>query len=280
MLTAPFRAVWHALDPQTQGKWGYAFNQFVARRLGQRATLLPPTIFMALIALGLLLLRKATDPIPLVIAIVMLLFVAYLGGIYLVRLINGEEGLDENTRGRVVRRPSSSGIRGIFDRFGSPATRLARHREVDGLMALAVNSSPKDRADAINRLWGLSRKLSSSQRERFAQIARLATRDPDAVVRGQALFALGELKEPSDIAGLEAALSDPDWFVRLAAAYALSWQQPRAAATSVARLLDDDESMVREQVTGILQAMAQNATDRSARHEAIAILDAAGLPRK
>jgi HEAT repeat protein len=147
-------------------------------------------------------------------------------------------------------------------------------------MALAVNSSPKDRADAVNRLWGLTRQLSSSQRERFGRIARSATHDPDAGVRGQALFALGELKEPSDIAGLEAALADPDWFVRLAAAYALSWQQPPAAVTSVARLLDDPESMVREQVTGILRAMAQSATDPSARHEAIAVLDAAGLPRK
>jgi HEAT repeats len=277
VVTAPFRVLWHLLDPQTQADWGYALNEFVTRRLGARATLLPPAIFMGLLALGLLLLPRG-GPLPWILAMVMLAFTVYLGGLYVMRLVNGEDGREERGIATTIRRPPPTGIRALFDRFGSPAQRLARRGDIPGLLALARSGPPEDRSDAINRVWGLLDKLTSSDRAQFATIARSAVRDADAGVRAQAVFAVGQLKDASDVEELAAALGDSDWLVRLAAAYALSWQDPPRAITSIGQLLDDQEAMVREQVAGILQDLARESADAAARKDAIACLDAAGLP--
>jgi hypothetical protein len=53
--------------------------------------------------------------------------------------------------------------------------------------------------------------------------------------------------------------------------------KPRTAITSIARLLNDLEPMVQEQVADILRAFASEGS-QAARTDAIACLDAAGLP--
>lgn len=278
VLTAPFRALWYLAHGQATIRAASALRAFITPRLGARVVLLPPAILFGLIALVLVQLGEPDNWFHRVMALLMLLISVFVGGLYLVQLVNGEGGLETPGSRSVPRRSPSTGIRAWFDRFGSPAQRLARRGDVPGLMALATDGSPRDRADAVNRLWGLLDKLSSSERDQLARIARSAIRDGDAGVRAQAVFAVGALKEASDVDDLKAALDDADWLVRLAAAYALSWQEPPIAITSIARLLADPESMVREQVADLLRAIAREG-DQAGRTDAIACLEAAGLPR-
>ena len=249
VLTAPFRALWYLADTQNQIKAGSALNAYLAPRLGARVTLLPPAIVFGLMALVILLLREPGNWFQWVVGLLMLLITVFVGGLYVIQLVKGEGGLEP------------------------------RHEDVSGLMAVATGGSSKDRADAINRLWELLDTLSSSERDQFARLARSAIRDGDAPVRAQAIFAVGALKESSDVDDLKAALADADWLVRLAAANALSWQEPPTAIRSIARLLDDPEPMVREQVMEILRAVAREG-DQAARADAIACLDAAGLAQR
>jgi hypothetical protein len=259
VLTAPFRALWYLADTQNQVKAGFALKAFITPRLGARAVLLPPAILFGLMALVIVLLGEPGNWFHRVIGLLSLLLTVFVGGLYVVQLVNGEGGLEPRGSRSIPRRSPPAGIRGWFDRFGSRAQRLARRGDVPGLMALATDGSSKDRADAVNRLWGLLDKLSSSERDQFARIARSAMREGDAGVRGQAVFAVGALKEASDVDNLKASLDDADWLVRLAAAHALAWQEPPTAITSIARLLDDPEPMVREQVTEILRTVAGEA---------------------
>lgn len=119
--------------------------------------------------------------------------------------------------------------------------------EIEALFARARTGNPRDRGDAINRLWGFADSLSEEQRDQLADLARSALGDPDERVRAQAAFALGELGNPEDIERLASVLSDPAWFTRLAAAYALYWQHP-PRLDLIAQLRDDPEREVREQV--------------------------------
>lgn len=265
--------------PETQNRLGLRLSAAIERRLGARAGLLVIAMFLALMTFAMLALPgRDRDPLRWIVALGLFVVALYVIGVYLGRLINGEGGREAASTRIGMRRPPSSGIQRFIDRFRSQPARLARRGDIEGLLALSLNGSSKDRAESINRLWGLSAGLEETQRVQLANIARRAAHDPDDGVRGQALFALGESADPSDLATLEAALSDPAWFPRLAAAYALSWGHMPEALGSIARLLGDDEPMVRDQIAGILRAVAQRKTDEATRQQAIAALDDAGLP--
>jgi hypothetical protein len=284
IITSPFRFLWHVLDPQTQSGWGIAFSSLIERHAGFRVTLLPAAVFIALLLLVLVALPTADafwEPGRPIIALLLGLLLLNVIGVYIGYVIRGEGGPPGQASIRRGTRAGSgrpSPLDRFLDRFRSPTLRLARRGDVDGLMGLAVNGTAKERADAINRLWGKSHTLDERQRDQFRAVSRRAAQDADDGVRGQALFALGELRHAEDHDLLEASLRDPVWFPRLAAAFALSWAKPPANVRSIGRLLNDEEPMVREQVRDLLRSIAQHETDPTARQDAITALDDAGLP--
>ncbi len=144
--------------------------------------------------------------------------------------------------------------------FTTSGGRLAHRDELDRLLGQAAGGDAKQRADAINHLWGNLARLSSRQRDELAALCRGALSDDDANLRGQAICTLGDLHGPEDLDRLEAALTDPDWWPRLAAVTALSRAQPPVRVEAITRLRDDSELLVREAVADALDSLASSQT--------------------
>jgi hypothetical protein len=138
-------------------------------------------------------------------------------------------------------------------RFGRGTARIKNQHDQETLLQVAADPTAKSRRDAINSLWGMSDKLTDRERERLADICRSALHSPDSDVRGEAVLALGELRNPEDLDRIEAALADGEWFTRLSAVVALSWQAPPIRTAAIEQLLDDPDDLVREQVHEVLK---------------------------
>lgn len=199
-------------------------SDWLARRYGQRATLLPAALFMAICLLTVLWLPVSMfgRTVVVVLGTPILVYLAFQYASFLVR---GEGGVQV---------------------------------DVGRLLSTARAGRPDARADALNQLWGALDRMTAIERDTLAALARDAVVDPDGGVRGQAIFALGELRNANDLPQLEHALRDAEWFPRLAAAYALSWAKPPHAVNSIADLLDDPEHTVRDQVRDLLSVIAEN----------------------
>jgi hypothetical protein len=128
---------------------------------------------------------------------------------------------------------------------------LRRRRDIPTLLASLDDDEPKVVADAINELAGRLDRLLPDQRERLAQAAQAGIGSREPALRGQALFALGDLGADLDL--FEVALADPDWFVRLVAVSTLARVAPPIRVDAIARLRDDPEQLVRDSVAATLE---------------------------
>jgi len=116
-------------------------------------------------------------------------------------------------------------------------------------------------------------------------VERLA--DPERDVRARACHALGCIGDPNRAYELTRALDDPEWPVRAMAAKALGRIRHTAAIPALCDALGDDEWWVRYNAAQALRAMnakglealerALDSTDRFARHQAVLMLQEAGV---
>jgi hypothetical protein len=121
-----------------------------------------------------------------------------------------------------------------------------RTKATSELLSLLGTGSPSEIADALNALAGRAATLRPAERERVVVSARAGLDSPSADVRGQAMFALGELGEDPSL--FERGLADSDWFVRLAAVNALARLATPIPIAAIKPLLSDPEPLVRDAV--------------------------------
>jgi HEAT repeat protein len=126
----------------------------------------------------------------------------------------------------------------------SPAEKLKEAGDVAGLIGLLQSGSGKDRADAANALAG-------QPEAEDALIAALD--DADVDVRGQAIFALGEVGSERAFGRIADFLHDRDWSLRAFAVNALTWIDYDRAVDLVRPLADDEDELVRDQVRMTLE---------------------------
>jgi HEAT repeat protein len=126
----------------------------------------------------------------------------------------------------------------------SPAKRLEKAGDIAGLIALLQSGSTDDRADAANA-------LARFPEAEDALIAALS--DPHNAVRGQAIWALGELGSQRAFGQIADLLYDRDPIVRVFAVNALAWIDHAQSVELVRSLADDEDDLVRDQVRMTLE---------------------------
>jgi HEAT repeat protein len=126
----------------------------------------------------------------------------------------------------------------------SPVKRLEKAGDVPGLIALLQSGSTDDRADAAHA-------LSRFPEAEDALIAALS--DPSEGVRGQAIWALGELGSKRAFGPIADLLHDRDSIVRVFAVNALAWIDHARSVELVRPLADDEDDLVRDQVRMTLE---------------------------
>jgi HEAT repeat protein len=126
----------------------------------------------------------------------------------------------------------------------SPVKRLKKAGDVPGLIALLQSGSTDDRADAAHA-------LSRFREAEDALIAALS--DPSEGVRGQAIWALGELGSQRGFGPIAELLHDRDSIVRVFALNALAWIDHAESVELVRPLADDEDDLVRDQVRMTLE---------------------------
>jgi HEAT repeat protein len=128
----------------------------------------------------------------------------------------------------------------------SPVKRLKDARDVGGLIALLGSGSTDERADAANALA----ELGAGEAE---DVLISALADPEVEVRGQAIFALGQLRSTRAFPRIADFLHDSDWSLRVFAVNALTWIDHEQAVELVRPLADDEDELVRDQVRMTLE---------------------------
>ena len=116
--------------------------------------------------------------------------------------------------------------------------------DVDGLIALLQSGSTDEREDAANA-------LARFPEAEDALIAALS--DPDNGVRGQAIWALGELGSQRAFGQVADFLFDRDPFLRVFAVNALAWIDHAQSVELVRPLANDEDDLVRDQVRMTLE---------------------------
>lgn len=101
--------------------------------------------------------------------------------------------------------------------------------------------------DARARLRAVSDLIEAGGDEAAAELALLASSDPDPRVRREAVYGLGEIGEEAGLEVVEQALGDPDSGVREAAVEAVADRGGRGAVAALAAVLGDQDPALREQ---------------------------------
>jgi HEAT repeat protein len=124
------------------------------------------------------------------------------------------------------------------------AKRLEKAGDVAGLIVLLQSGSTDDRADA-------AQALARFPEAEDALIAALS--DPENEVRGQAIWALGELGSKRAFGQIADFLQDGDSILRVFAVNALAWIDHAESVELVRPLADDEDDLVRDQVRMTLE---------------------------
>jgi len=146
--------------------------------------------------------------------------------------------------------------------FGSKVKRARARGDVEALLELLEGEAPRDRADAANALPTVE---IGPWRDRAIRGLLLAAQDLDDRVRGQAVFALGELKVEEARELFLQALSDTEWSVRVFASLAVARTEDRRSVPRLRELLSDDMWLVRMHAAWSLGELA-TPDDIEARH--------------
>ncbi len=117
-------------------------------------------------------------------------------------------------------------------------------RVLDPLISLLRSDEFKDDAT-----WALA-ELGKPAIARLLELLK----DPDEVIRKQAILALGEIKDASCVDALIERLQDSDWFSRLSAAAALEKIGDPRGREAVKPLLKDPDLVVRLRIERMLSA--------------------------
>jgi len=136
------------------------------------------------------------------------------------------------------------------------AERLARARDLRGLLALFVDPGEKDwqRAIAANAFAELHAELGSMRDTIVAALLRSVDEDAPNV-RSQALFALAEIGASDALPAFRQAARDRDFIIRTFAAHGFMRLATSSALADLSRLVEDDESQVREAAVSALAAL-------------------------
>jgi HEAT repeat protein len=126
----------------------------------------------------------------------------------------------------------------------SKAERLADAGDVAGLLTLLQSGSKRERADAANA-------LATHPDAEDALITSLS--DPENEVRGQAIFALGQLRSKRAFAPIADFLHDRDSIIRVFAVNALGFIDWQQSLDLIRPLADDEDELVRDQVRMTLE---------------------------
>lgn len=126
----------------------------------------------------------------------------------------------------------------------SPVERLKESGDSAGLIGLLQTGSTRERSDAANAL-GFFPEAEDALIE--------ALSDPENEVRGQAIWALGELGSKRAFGRIADFLHDKDFIIRVFAVNALSWIDYEQAVELVRPLADDEDELVRDQVRMTLE---------------------------
>jgi HEAT repeat protein len=124
------------------------------------------------------------------------------------------------------------------------AKRLEKAGDVAGLIVLLQSGSTDDRADA-------AQALARFPEAEDALIPALS--DPENEVRGQAIWALGELGSKRAFGQIADFLQDGDSILRVFAVNALAWIDHAESVELVRPLADDEDDLVRDQVRMTLE---------------------------
>ena len=122
-------------------------------------------------------------------------------------------------------------------------------RVLDPLISMLHNDEFKDDAT-----WALA-ELGKPAVGRLLECLK----DPDEVVKKQAILALGEIKDASSVDLLIEGLQDPDWFVRLTSAAALEKIGDPRGREAVKPLAKDPDLVVRLRIERMLAAWKKQA---------------------
>jgi HEAT repeat protein len=122
-------------------------------------------------------------------------------------------------------------------------------RVLDPLIGMLHNDEFKDDAT-----WALA-ELGQPAVGRLLECLK----NPDEVIRKQAILALGEIKDSSSVDLLIERLQDPDWFIRLSAASALEKIGDPRGREAVKPLMKDPDLVVRLRIERMLAAWKKQA---------------------
>jgi HEAT repeat protein len=133
----------------------------------------------------------------------------------------------------------------MFERMRADraAKRAARAGDSATLIELLRDPDPKVRENTANACVLIG---SGPAPPSVVDALLHAAVDPEAEVRGQAIFALGSLRAPEGADVFLRALADDDWGVRMFAATAMGWMPDPRATTLLVGLLEDDQPFVRQ----------------------------------
>lgn len=126
----------------------------------------------------------------------------------------------------------------------SEAARLADTGDVPGLIALLRSGAKRERSDAANALG----RFPEAEEELIAALS-----DRENEVRGQAIFALGELRSKRAFAPIADFLHDRDSLIRVFAVNALGFIDWERSLDLIRPLADDEDELVRDQVRMMLE---------------------------
>jgi len=124
-------------------------------------------------------------------------------------------------------------------------------RVLDPLISMLHNDEFKDDAT-----WALA-ELGQPAVGRLLECLK----NPDEVIRKQAILALGEIKDSSSVDLLIERLKDPDWFIRLSAASALEKIGDPRGREAVKPLMKDPDLVVRLRIERMLAAWKKQAVN-------------------
>jgi HEAT repeat protein len=124
-------------------------------------------------------------------------------------------------------------------------------RVLDPLISMLHNDEFKDDAT-----WALA-ELGQPAVGRLLDCLK----NPDEVIRKQAILALGEIKDSSSVDLLIERLQDPDWFIRLSAASALEKIGDPRGREAVKPLMKDPDLVVRLRIERMLAAWKKQAVN-------------------
>jgi len=124
-------------------------------------------------------------------------------------------------------------------------------RVLDPLISMLHNDEFKDDAT-----WALA-ELGQPAVGRLLECLK----NPDEVIRKQAILALGEIKDSSSVDLLIERLQDPDWFIRLSAASALEKIGDPRGREAVKPLMKDPDLVVRLRIERMLAAWKKQAVN-------------------